>query len=148
MKPLIKRRLLFIRTFLILCLVRLGLAFISFQRLRLLLARVSHPSGFYQRQPINSSNLKITVRQVIWAVEKSVVYMPGGAKCLAKALTTQVLLDRRGICCKFKIGVAKSATGDLEAHAWIEFEDQVIMGSLPDLSRFKSLPPLQTAGKS
>ena len=69
--------------------------------------------------------------------------MPGGAKCLAKALTTQVLMERRGCDCAFKIGVAKTDKGELEAHAWIEKDGQVIMGMLPDLDRFKSLPPLE-----
>ena len=46
--------------------------------------------------------------------------MPGGAKCLAKALTTQVLMERRGHQCEFKLGVAKNEQGELEAHAWIE----------------------------
>ena len=83
-----------------------------------------------------------TVRQVIWAVERSTSLMPWGAKCLAKALTTQVLLARRGCDCDFKIGVAKTEGDKLEAHAWIEKEGQVIMGRLPDLERFTPLPSL------
>lgn len=141
---MINRRRLFLgRTFLLLLGVRLGLAFVSFQRLRLLLGRLSAVKPQIQAQlPLDPNIINVTVRQVTWAVERSAQLMPGGAKCLAKALTTQVLMERRACDCEFKIGVAKTAQGQLEAHAWIEKDEQVIMGLLPDLDRFKSLPSL------
>lgn len=139
-----RRRLLLCRTFVLLLGVRLGLALLAFQKLREVLARLSSINRHAQRQlPRNREQTNQVVRQVIWAVENSARLMPGGAKCLAKALTTQVLMERRGCDCDFKIGVAKTKEGALEAHAWIEKDEQVIMGQLPDLDRFKSLPPLE-----
>ncbi len=41
-----------------------------------------------------------------------------------------------------RIGVAKSAEGRLEAHAWVEICGQIVFGDLPDLSRYKALSPL------
>ncbi|NJN23359.1 MAG: lasso peptide biosynthesis B2 protein [Acaryochloridaceae cyanobacterium RL_2_7] len=138
------RRLLLFRTFILLTGVRLGLALLAFQNLREVLARFSTVSNYTQKHlPRNDVQTQQMVRQVIWAVEKSAQLMPGGAKCLAKALTTQVLMARRSCECEFKIGVAKTEQGALEAHAWIEKDGQVIMGFLPDLDRFQSLPPLQ-----
>jgi hypothetical protein len=140
---MIRRRLFLVRTFLLLLGVRLGLAFVKFQRLRTFLGQLSTATPHSKKQLPRDPNLtNQTVRQVIWAVERSTTLMPGGAKCLAKALTTQVLLERRGCDCELKIGVAKTDQGQLEAHAWIEKDQQVIMGQLPDLDRFKSLPSL------
>ena len=136
-----RRRLLLLRTFILLSGIRLGLALLPFQRLRQIVERLSHVSTYHQR----SRGIPLPprlIRQIVWAVEKSAQLTPGGAKCLAKALTTQVLMGRRGLSCDFKIGVAKSPEGQLEAHAWIEVNGQVIMGALPDLERFTSLPTL------
>ena len=139
-----RRRLFLCRTLFLLTGIRLGLAFLAFQKLREVLARFSTVSAHTQKHlPRNADQTQQIVRQVIWAVEKSAKLTPGGAKCLAKALATQVLLSRRNCECEFKIGVAKNDQGALEAHAWIEKDQQVIMGFLPDLDRFKSLPPLQ-----
>ena len=139
-----RRRLLLCRTFVLLLGIRLGLALLAFQKLRQLLARLSYVNRYFQPKiPHTPEQTNQVVRQVIWSVEKSARLMPGGAKCLAKALTTQVLMERRGCDCAFKIGVAKTDKGELEAHAWIEKDGQVIMGMLPDLDRFKSLPPLE-----
>jgi hypothetical protein len=69
--------------------------------------------------------------------------MPGGAKCLARALTTQVLLNRQGYLPDLRIGVAKATAGQLEAHAWIEYQGQVVMGHLNDLARYLPLPSLE-----
>ena len=136
-----RRRLLLLRTFVLLSGIRLGLALLPFQKLRQIVERLSHLTAYHQR-PQEIERTQQLIRQIIWAVEKSAQLMPGGAKCLAKALTTQVLMGRRGLDCEFKIGVAKSTEGTLEAHAWIEVEGQVIMGALPDLERFTSLPTL------
>jgi hypothetical protein len=84
-----------------------------------------------------------SVRKIIWAVEISSRWMPGGAKCLARALTTQVLLNQCGYTPNLRIGVAKSVNGTLEAHAWIEYQGHVVMGNLRDLSRFIPLPSLE-----
>ena len=135
-----QRRVFLGKVFVLLLGVRIGLACISFQRLRTIL------ESFSQQKPSESSHSNSLeeqkVKQIIWAVERSTKFMPGGAKCLAKALTTQVLMERRGLICEFKIGVAKNQQDELEAHAWIERDGQVIMGALPDLDRFKSLPSL------
>ncbi len=81
----------------------------------------------------------VSLRFIIWAVTLSSHYTPGGAKCLVKALTAQLLLNRYGYDHQLHIGVAKSDSNDLEAHAWIEYQNQVIIGWLKDLNRFKPL---------
>ncbi|MCM1981265.1 lasso peptide biosynthesis B2 protein [Lyngbya confervoides] len=138
----LQRAVLLLQTFLLLLITRLGLALLSFQTLRALLEKLSGLWLLRRSTPPNPAATPVTIRRIIWAVEKSARLMPGGAKCLAKALVTQTLLERQGCACEFKIGVAKSAEGALEAHAWIEHQGFILMGNLPDLSRYKSFPPL------
>ncbi|MBE9065714.1 lasso peptide biosynthesis B2 protein [Leptolyngbya cf. ectocarpi LEGE 11479] len=85
----------------------------------------------------HQSQQSVSVNAIVWSVTVASCYTPHGAKCLAKALTTQLLLTRYGYTHQLHIGVAMD--GAFEAHAWIEYEDRVIMGGLQDLSRFQSL---------
>jgi Transglutaminase-like superfamily len=132
-----------LQTYLLLTLIRLGLLLLPFERLWKGLVKLGQP------QPSTTVVLKTEVkneaqivRQVIWAVNLSTRFSPGGAKCLARALTTKVLLDRRQCPCEFKIGVAKSEQGKLEAHAWIEVQNQVVMGQVNKLDQYTPMPSL------
>lgn len=69
--------------------------------------------------------------------------MPGGAKCLARALTTQVLMKHSGFSPELCIGVAKGEKGELKAHAWIKYQEYIVIGYLEDLSRYIQLPSLE-----
>ncbi|NEO92611.1 MAG: lasso peptide biosynthesis B2 protein [Moorea sp. SIO3G5] len=129
-----RERQLVINTFILLGLIRLALWLLPFQTLRRLVAKISQPSP--QAQGVNQTNLS----KIVGAVNLSSRYMPGGVKCLARALTTQVLMSRCGYSPQLRIGVAKGEGGKLEAHAWVENQGQVVIGYLRDLSRFTPLP--------
>ncbi|OCQ99480.1 hypothetical protein BCD64_10510 [Nostoc sp. MBR 210] len=126
-------RQFFLRTFVLLGLVRLGMWLLSFNTLRKLINKISKPNS--QLEPIS-------LHKIVWAINVSTRYTPGGAKCLARALTCQVLMTRYGYTPELRIGVVKSEAGNLEAHAWIETQGYVVIGYLPDLSRFTPLPSL------
>jgi hypothetical protein len=68
--------------------------------------------------------------------------MPGTVKCLARALTVKVLLARSNCDSKLIIGVAKNPLQQLEAHAWVEVQERVVIGQIHDLDRFTPLPTL------
>lgn len=85
----------------------------------------------------------VAIDVIVWAVTIAGYYTPGGAKCLVRALTTQLLLSRYGYPHQLHIGVAMGQSQVLEAHAWIEYNGHVIIGGLTDLSRFK---PLSSTG--
>lgn len=40
--------------------------------------------------------------------------------CLAKALTTRILLGRKAIACRLVVGAAFAGTSELKAHAWVK----------------------------
>ncbi len=117
--------------------IRLGLWLLPFQSLCRLLATLM---PVIPPPPLAGESI---AKDVIWAIEVTSYYSPGGVKCLARALTTQVLLGRQGYSTDLRIGVAKSATGQLEAHAWVESQGKIIVGALEDLKRYAPLSSLE-----
>lgn len=130
-------RQLLINTFVLLGLVRLGLYFLPFQSLQRLLANISQVKSDNQKGRQNE------LGKIVRAVNISSRYLPGDVKCLARALTTQVLMSRRGFLPELRIGVAKGEKGQLEAHAWVENQGKVVIGHLRNLSHFTPMPSWQ-----
>jgi Transglutaminase-like superfamily len=136
---------LLLQTYLLLTLVRLGLLLLPFERLWKRLVKLGQlPPSAIEALKTNSKTEGQIVRQAIWAVNLSARFSPGGAKCLARALTTKVLLDRQQCPSDFKIGVAKNELGELEAHAWIEVHGHVVMGQVSKLDQYTPMPSLPT----
>ncbi len=114
-----------------LTLVRLGLRFLPFAQLQTkvdcLAQKTVRSPGYY------------TLYGLTWSVNQATKVMPGGAKCLAKAMTTQILMGQNGYSYDLCIGVLKADSGELKAHAWIESDKQIVMGWLPEIDRYKRL---------
>jgi hypothetical protein len=127
-------RQLLIIAFALLLAVRLALWLLPFSTWHRLLARLKQAKANLQQAE------SISTGEVVWAISIASNYMPGGVKCLARALATQVLLSWLGHAAEFRIGVAKGEAGQLEAHAWVESQGQVVIGALGNLSRFTPLP--------
>jgi Transglutaminase-like superfamily len=125
-------RKLILDTFILLGVIRLGLRFLPFQTLQNKLETAS--------QLFPKTKEQLSVGKIVWVVNASSRYMPGGAKCLARALTAQVLMKQHGHSNELRIGVAKGETGELEAHAWIEHRGRVAIGDLSDLQRYVPMP--------
>lgn len=125
------RQLLF-NTIFLLTTIRLGLWLLPFKTLRNLLAKVTQTTS---KLPTDA----VHVKKIIWAVKVASRYLPGRVKCLARALTTQILLERRGYQAQLRIGVVKNEKG-LEAHAWVESQGRIVIGGLKDLGRYTTLP--------
>lgn len=128
-----QKKLLLFSTFILLILVRMGLLLLSFKRLQQLLSNISNP------KPQRQDKYQISIDKIVWAVEVSSHYMPGGVKCLARALTCQVFMSRHGYTSNLCIGVAKDIQGELKAHAWLENQGKVVIGNVPDLSHFNQI---------
>lgn len=86
-----------------------------------------------------------THTRVVSAVEVADSHLPGDRKCLTRSSAAEVLLYLYGFAPDHRIGVAKESDGGIEAHSWLEFDDDVIMGDLDDLARFDPLPSLDAA---
>jgi hypothetical protein len=66
--------------------------------------------------------------RITWAVAVTGRFIPGGDNCLVKAIAAELMLSRFGYPSELKFGVGKSASGDFEAHAWLESEGRVMIG--------------------
>jgi hypothetical protein len=75
--------------------------------------------------------------RIAWSVGSAARVVPR-ATCLTQALAGELLLRRAGYPAEVRIGVAKSSTGKLEAHAWVESDGRIVIGD-HDLHRFTTL---------
>jgi len=85
------------------------------------------------------------IRAVSWAVTKSAVRLPIGARCLAQALVARAMLRRRGIDSTMHFGVARPDTATFEAHAWLEAAGVEVTG-YPVSPQLHEIGCLQTEG--
>jgi hypothetical protein len=119
----------------LLSVVRLGLWLLPFQTVRRLLVTITRTAAVL---PMPDHT---TIERVAWAVEVVSRYVPM-ATCLVQALAMQVLLGHLGHPTSLRIGVARNAAGEFEAHAWVECEGRVVIGGTDAPWRFTPLPPL------
>ncbi|MFT3926106.1 MAG: lasso peptide biosynthesis B2 protein [Myxococcales bacterium] len=95
------------------------------------------------REPVQGSAVLPSaprLSELAWAVNGVGARFPERLNCLPRALATRWMMQRRGWSSSLEIGVARDAQGNLEAHAWIEHEGQVVIGLVPNLERFQKLP--------
>ena len=126
-------RVLLINALLLLGAIRLGLKLLPFETLRRLLARMAQPIRTLQEAE------KASVDKVAWAVMVASHYIPG-ARCLAQALATQVLLERRGYPTQLRIGFTRDKGGQMSAHAWVESKGRVAIGGTGNMTRYIPVP--------
>jgi hypothetical protein len=139
-------RALLLKAYFLLNALRLGLWGLKFPQLLQLAARLGSQSHSAPQRP--------SVARLMWAVNAAALYCPGQPRCLAKALTAHILMRRHDYAPQLRIGVAKSAdlaepaanSTELEAHAWVTYQDYVVMGDQVDLNKYHCLPSLQVFG--
>jgi Transglutaminase-like superfamily len=122
-------RWLLIKAALLLGAIRIGLRLFPFQRLKQLLDSASKSRAANQ----------LSSDRIVWAVTAASRYVLGDKPCLTQALAAKLLLKRRGYPASLRIGVAREDGGKLQAHAWVESEDRVVVGG-GELSRYTPLP--------
>jgi hypothetical protein len=91
---------------------------------------------------LGGGRLVVSPPQIVRAVESASRFVPGGANCLTRALTTRMLMTRYGLDSSLRLGVTKASRGILEAHAWIEYNGAVLIGGRGS-DRFALLPDLE-----
>ena len=81
-----------------------------------------------------------------WAVQAVSRRLPGRNACLVQALAAQAMLRRRGFVSDLRIGVAgRDPDGAIKAHAWVEYQGNVIVGEIADLSSYSVLASPKTS---
>lgn len=132
-------QMLLIRTAFWLNAIRIGLWLLPYRILLRVLAKTWQAGDDQQRAYQGSAE---NINKVVWAVAVAKRYMPGIIPCLAEALVIRLLLRQRCYTAFLRIGVARGADGQLEAHAWVENESQVVIGG-SGLGRYTPLEPLK-----
>lgn len=127
---------LLIRAAVLLWITRIGLWLVPYQTVCKLLKRVKKPS----RSKVEDVK---SVESITLSVRRASRFVPA-ATCLTQALVTVVMLEDVCLDATLRIGVAKSSSGKLEAHAWVESSGRIVIGgSDADLSKFTLLRPVQ-----
>lgn len=130
---------LLIKTLVLVCCVRLGLWLIPLRVLREVIAKItSNASASARCQPLDLN----LVKRMASSVRRVSRYVPA-ASCLTQALSAQVLLGRRGQDSFLRIGVTRSAEGELKAHAWLESNGEIIIGQVKDPLKYAVLNNLK-----
>lgn len=115
-------RWLLLKAALLLGLIRIGLSLLSFQTLKQLLESVSRASSELRGANPFSSD------RIVWAVITASRYVLGTGGCLTQALAVQALLKRQGYPSRLRLGVRRPGGKHLQAHAWVESQDRVVVG--------------------
>ena len=123
---------LFIQSAFVVACSTLGLRILPWLRLQNMLL------GLARKQSRRLSSNRPSVSQIKWAVSAAGQSIPK-ATCLPQALASQYLLVRNGYPAELQIGVARDRDGKLEAHAWVVSENQVVLGEVRELDRFRPL---------
>lgn len=115
--------------------IRLGLFAFSFWTVSRIVEERS--ARVRTSQPLDDN----LVKRITWSVCTVSRYVPA-TTCLTQAFSALTLLSAFGQLASLRIGVAKSSEGKLEAHAWVESGGKIVIGNLPDLSRYRVLSPI------
>jgi hypothetical protein len=127
-------RRFFLKTFCLVLLIRLGLWLAPFRKMRAWVDKLAQPAAGVVPTGWPSP------QQIAWTVAAASHYIPQ-ASCLTQALTTQIILGRYGHPATLRIGIARSDNGQIQAHAWIECNGQVVIGGAEEnLQKYVTLP--------
>jgi hypothetical protein len=69
-----------------------------------------------------------TLQQITWAIHSAARFVPG-CTCLVQGLTALRLGISAGYPVTMNIGTTKEVNGELKAHAWVEYQGQIILGA-------------------
>lgn len=118
--------------------VRLGLWLTKYQKIRSVLVRPCD-------QTVDLSR-KATVLRVAHGIARTANIVPK-ASCLTRAIACQAILSWKSIPTTISIGALKDETGTFKAHAWVIWNDQIVLDGTEDLSaNFNKLLDLPTPG--
>jgi len=96
------------------------------------------------RRSTEPHNKPLSAEQIAWAVGVASRYVPA-ANCLTQALAATRMLERAGYDASLQIGVSRSESGPLDAHAWVDCEGRTVIGMSDELERFVPLAPAMSS---
>lgn len=70
--------------------------------------------------------------------------IPKSRTCLARSLTCEVLLRCYGYTPTHRIGVDPESGNGFVAHSWLEYDGDILIGEVDDMTQYEALPPLDS----
>jgi hypothetical protein len=90
-----------------------------------------------ERVPVRIDVPPTVVKAAEWWVAMAAAFYPGRAECLERSLVLYYVLRRQGVSVRYCHGVRPSP---LSAHAWIEYDGEVINDVPEHVKEFSRLP--------
>lgn len=113
-------RILLLRSGLTIALVKLALLTFPFHTIRQLVDRIKRWSPAGGSSPARD--------RIVCSVTIASHLVPGGRNCLVRAIAAELMLAWAGYPSELTIGVARDASGNFGAHAWVESQGKVLVG--------------------
>lgn len=99
-------------------------------------------NGYAERLRRSSRGARFDADRIASAVRAVADRSPFPITCLVRALVSDAMLRRSGFDSQLRIGVrlcGSRVTRSLEAHAWVECEDRIVIGELDNLDDYAVL---------
>lgn len=68
------------------------------------------------------------VARVAWAIPRAALVVPWRSDCLRQAEAARAWLAAHGLTASLKLGSYRTNEGQLETHAWLEWQGEVVTG--------------------
>jgi hypothetical protein len=118
------QKIIWIKAAWCLVMIKIGLKLLPFDQFRKIFKWLTESKK-------KKSEDKEKVLATCWAIRSAAYHLPLSLQCLPQALSSKYLL-RHETDLKVQIGVLINSPGDFEAHAWVEWKEEVVLGELPD----------------
>lgn len=82
---------------------------------------------------------KISFHRCLYLITAGKKYIPY-TTCLSRALATYTLLKKKGYQAELQIGITRDNSREFAAHAWLTYEDEIVLGYRDDLENYQKLP--------
>jgi hypothetical protein len=110
--------------------VRIGLTLFGFKKLERLMPRMGAKAS------------ALSPWQISWSVKRTARYVPW-ASCLTQAISLQYMLGSHGEPSIICVGVKPDSRRKFTAHAWLLWDDQIIIGGDKNLGEFHIIVRLE-----
>jgi hypothetical protein len=112
-----------------------GLHVVRYSMLRTLLRRYAAAMPAASEADARA-DVVLSIRRAVGGVARR---LPFAGSCLVQALTADALLRRHCIESRLVIGVRRTQTSSIEAHAWVDSDGDIVVGDIDSLADFSDL---------
>ncbi|MCF6354608.1 MAG: lasso peptide biosynthesis B2 protein [Candidatus Polarisedimenticolaceae bacterium] len=94
-------------------------------------------------QPEAKTNQTASFEHLVWSVNAAANHHLRKPTCLRRSLTLKHMLQRQNISAILRIGIKRNGV-EVDAHAWIEYNDFVLNDSTDIVASYSQFPILST----